>query len=333
MFRTPRTLVVLASAFALAVSSLVAAPGTTVAAGSVPRFLTLPFKVTKRMRIQQGNLWQGPGHGRFHGGIDYINGTRDRSRTWRTFPVYAAAAGYACANLTGRKGCIVGVGNRVLITHTIRGRKYRTYYGHLEAISTRIPIGGKKTVFVKRGELLGYAGYSGDPCCVRHLHFQLFDPHWNTVDPYGIDGTRGDYPDPRGTNGIRDGRRSYWLTDPPTEPADFIDRPVQRIPYGTRGSRQRPKADPKPTRERRAEPRRTQRPERTARPARTPRPTASPRITTPPEPTTTPGIALSPAPIPGATLPPGPSLVAAATRSIEWWARVVTQVLQALRGL
>lgn len=323
MPRTHTRLVALASALVLASSALVAAPAAVVAAGSVPRFMTLPFKVTKAMRIQQGDIWQGPPYpGHVHGGIDYVSGRLDRSRTWKSFPVYAAASGYACANLTDRKGCIVGNGNRVLITHTIKGRKYRTYYGHLEAISTRIPIGGKKTVFVKRGELIGYAGYSGDPCCVRHLHLQLFDPQWRTVDPYGISGTRGKYPDPQGRNGIRNGRRSYWRDDPPRPPASFIDRPVKRIPY--------PGKDPAPTRTSRAKPTRTQRPraERTPRPTRrperTPRPTPRPERTPRPTPT-----ALPPSEM--ATARPGPSLVAAAERTLTWWSQVITRVLRVLR--
>jgi len=294
----------------LASSAIVAAPVTTLAAGPVPRFLTLPFKVTRAMRIQQGDIWQGPPQpGHVHGGIDYINGKLDRSRTWKTFPVYAAASGYACANLTDRKGCIVGNGNRVLITHTIKGRTYRTYYGHLEAISTRIPLGGKKTVFVKRGELIGYAGYSGDPCCVRHLHFQLFDPHWRTVDPYGISGTRGEYPDPQGTNGIRNGRRSFWRADPPLPPASFIDRPVERIPYPGKNPRPQRTPRPEPTRTHRPKPTRTPRP--TRHPERTPRPTPTPSATT--------------------VARPGPSLVAAAERTLTWWSQVIVRVLEVFR--
>lgn len=322
MSRIPRLLAATTAALVLATGSVVSAPPpAATAATNAPRFLTLPFKVTKRMQIQQGNIWSGPPQpGKVHGGIDYINGTLDRSRTWKTFPVYAAAAGYACANLTGRKGCIQGTGNRVLITHTVRGKPYRSYYGHLEAIATRIPLGGKRTVFVRRGELLGYAGYSGDPCCVRHLHFQLFDPSWTTVDPYGIDGTRDEYPNPQGTNGIRNGRPSYWRSNPPTPTGSHIDRPVEQIPYDKPRSRRDPTPKPKPTRTQR--PTKTQRPDRTAKPRRTPRPDRTPRPTATPEPT--------PAPSQPALRPP-PSLVAAATTLLGWWTRVVTQALQALR--
>jgi murein DD-endopeptidase MepM/ murein hydrolase activator NlpD len=229
MSRSPRLLVAVLSTLVL-VWGAVGPASTPANAAGTPRFLSLPFKVVPGMRIQQGFVWVGPGHVPNHGGIDYILGRRDRSATWKSFPVYAAASGRACANLTGRPGCIKGVGNRVLITHTINGRKYRSYYGHLRAISKRIPMGGR-TVFVKRGELLGYAGYSGDPCCVTHLHFQLFDPQWRIVDPYGINSTRSAYPDPAGRNGIRNGRRSYWVTDPPSPPPTFTWVPVRKIPY------------------------------------------------------------------------------------------------------
>lgn len=261
---------------------------TTVDAANPPRFLTLPFDHPERMRIQQGFYWTGAGHDKYHGGIDYIQGTLDRSRTWKSFPVYAAADGLACSQVeTTQKGCIGGTGNRVLIEHTVDGKKYRTYYGHLRSISTRIPR-GDKTVKVKRGELLGYAGYSGDPCCVIHLHFQLMDDHWKTVDPYGINGQRDKYPDPAGTNGIRNGRKSFWANDPPVPPSSFQDAPTKVIasPRPTR----RPDRTPKP--ERTARPERTPRPTPTPRPERTARPTPSP--TTPPEPSATPPPSMDP---------------------------------------
>lgn len=325
MPRTHMRLVALIATLVLASGALIA-DATTLAADPVPRFLTLPFKVTRNMRIQQGDIWQGPPQpGHWHGGIDYINGRLDRSRTWKTFPVYAAASGYACANLTDRKGCIVGNGNRVLITHTIKGRTYRSYYGHLEAISTRIPLGGRKTVFVKRGELIGYAGYSGDPCCVRHLHFQLFDPKWRTVDPYGISGTRGRYPDPQGTNGIRNGRRSYWRDDPPRAPASFIDRPVKRIPYPDKDPDPQRTRTPKPSRTQRPKPRPTRTPRPTRRPERTPRPTARPERTPRPTPTARPTATPAADPV----VRPGPSLVAATRRTLAWWAEVVLRTLRA----
>ncbi len=185
------------------------------AAAASHKFLTLPFHGPGSKVIQQGFYWTGCCHAAYHGGIDYIKGTRDRSATWKSFPVYAAADGMACSQLAStQKGCMPGVGNRVLIKHKVAGAVFYTYYGHLKWIVSRIPRGGAK-VHVRRGDLLGYAGHSGDPCCVIHLHLQLLDGAWKTIDPYGIYGTRSQYPDPAGLNGKHVGRPSYWLSDPP----------------------------------------------------------------------------------------------------------------------
>ncbi len=160
-------------------------------------------------------MWTGCCHDPVHGGIDYIQGTLDRSATWRSFPVYAAASGMACSQLAGhQKGCISGVGNRVLIKTRVHGTVFYHYYGHFRAIVSRIPRGGAR-VHVNRGDLLGWAGHSGDPCCVIHLHFQLMTANWKTIDPYDLYSTRSHYPDPAGRNGKRSGSGSYWLSDPP----------------------------------------------------------------------------------------------------------------------
>jgi hypothetical protein len=201
-------------ALSLILTALGAAPATpVVAAGS--GFLTLPFHSPSTKKIQEGFYWTGCCHVPLHGGIDYIQGKLDRSATWKSFPVYAAASGMACAQVASRqKGCISGVGNRVLIRHKVNGKVFYTYYGHFKTMVSRIPRGSSK-VFVHRGELLGYSGYSGDPCCVTHLHLQLMTGSWKTIDPYGIYGYRSRYPNPAGTNGKRNGHPSYWKNDPP----------------------------------------------------------------------------------------------------------------------
>ena len=198
----------------LIVVSLMAAPATPTQAAS-HRFLTLPFHDVASKHIQQGFMWTGCCHDPVHGGIDYIQGTLDRSATWRGFPVYAAASGMACSQVAStQKGCIPGVGNRVLIKTKVAGKVYYHYYGHLRVMVSRIPRGGAR-VHVDRGDLLGYAGHSGDPCCVIHLHFQLMTANWKTIDPYDLYSTRSHYPDPAGRNGMRSGSGSYWLSDPP----------------------------------------------------------------------------------------------------------------------
>jgi hypothetical protein len=201
-------------ALTLAVASIGAVPAPSVVAAST-HFLTLPFRSPTNKKIQEGFYWTGCCHVPLHGGIDYIQGVRDRSSTWKSFPVYAAASGMACAQVASRQsGCISGVGNRVLIKHKVNGKVFYTYYGHLKGMVSRIPRGSAK-VHVNRGELLGYSSYSGDPCCVTHLHFQMLTVHWKSIDPYGIYATRSHYPNPAGTNGKHVGSPSYWVSDPP----------------------------------------------------------------------------------------------------------------------
>jgi len=213
MSRVVRTLLVLAIA-CMTVGAVVVAPAAPAEAAS-HRFLMLPFHSASTKKIQEGFMWTGCCHVPIHGGIDYIQGTLDRSVTWRSFPVYAAASGMACSQVfSSQKGCISGVGNRVLIKTKVAGKVYYHYYGHFRAIVSRIPRGGAK-VHVNRGDLLGYSGHSGDPCCVIHLHFQLMTGDWKTIDPYGLYSTRGNYPNPAGTNGKHAGSSSYWLSDPP----------------------------------------------------------------------------------------------------------------------
>ena len=213
MSRVVRTLLVLAIA-CMTVGAVVVAPAAPAEAAS-HRFLMLPFHSASTKKIQEGFMWTGCCHVPIHGGIDYIQGTLDRSATWKSFPVYAAASGLACSQVAStQKGCISGVGNRVLIKTKVDGRVYYHYYGHFKWMVSRIPRGGAK-VHVNRGDLLGYSGYSGDPCCVIHLHFQLMSGAWKNIDPYGLYATRSHYPNPAGTNGKHNGSPSYWLTDPP----------------------------------------------------------------------------------------------------------------------
>jgi murein DD-endopeptidase MepM/ murein hydrolase activator NlpD len=197
-------------------AAVAASTSTPVLAGDrSPRFLSLPFRGMWKMRIQDG--WY---KGREpHRGLDYIRGRVDEGGTWRRFAVVAAAPGKACAALDDRNGCINGVGTRVVIRHRVDGRTWYTYYGHLDTVSRRIPIGTNRyQTRVKRGEFLGWAGRTGLPGTGLHLHFQVITPPFRSHDPYDIYGQRGAYPNPRGTNGRRCGPDRLFIACPPRPP-------------------------------------------------------------------------------------------------------------------
>lgn len=151
-------------------------------------FLTLPFTPTARMSILSGWYYSGGG---FHGGIDYVNGSVNNNSSWRTFPIIAAADGEACGNCSSRQG------NAVWIKHSVNGRTYYSYYGHLASISAGIPLGSQsRTVWVKRGQVIGMAGDTGVGVGILHLHFALYNANSTPVDPYSIGKLREYYPKP-----------------------------------------------------------------------------------------------------------------------------------------
>jgi murein DD-endopeptidase MepM/ murein hydrolase activator NlpD len=210
---------------ALAIFALILGLGTSPAVGATtPKFLTLPFQSPQHIHIQRG--WWTPQFlgGPFtllHHGIDYINGTLDVTSTWQNFPVVAAAAGEACAEVLGGTGCYDHsgevMGNRVLIKHTVGGVVYYTFYNHLKSISSFIPIGSRnRTVHVKQGQVIGIAGASGNDPTFIHLHFELQNASGKWLDPYGLYTSSRQYPDPKGRNGILSGPKNYFLTNPPT---------------------------------------------------------------------------------------------------------------------
>lgn len=128
------------------------------------------------MNLQQGWVYTAPlppgckGDSTLHCGIDYIEGTIDNSPTWQHFPVVAAADGEACGN------CVDGPGNKVYIKHTVNGKAWYTYYGHLDWIAPWIPIGSRtNTVHVTRGSQIGTAGDRGTNSGWVHLHFGFTD--------------------------------------------------------------------------------------------------------------------------------------------------------------
>lgn len=233
---------VLTIPIALALAALIASLGTSpVVRAATPKFLTLPFDSPKHIHIQRG--WWTPESlgGPFtlkHHAIDYIYGTLDVVSSWESFPVVAAAAGEACAEVVGKGACFDSgeiMGNRVLVKHTVDGKVYYTFYNHLKSIDSAIPTGGK-TVHVKQGQLIGIAGASNSPGFI-HLHWELLDSNKKPIDPYGLYTSSRQYPDPKGKNGIMSGNKNYFLTNPPT----VLNAAPQPTPSPT------PSPMPKPT--------------------------------------------------------------------------------------
>lgn len=191
----------LAGAVAVAALTVVSAPLQTAEAAraGVPagqpgaQFLTLPFIPSESMSILSGWYYSGGG---FHGGIDFANGNVSNVRSWATFPVIAAAGGEACGNCSTRQG------NAVWVKHNVNGATYYTYYGHLASIADNIPRGSQsRTVQVKRGQVLGWAGDTGSRGAL-HLHFALYNSGSRPADPYSIGKLRGSYPEPSYNPGL-----------------------------------------------------------------------------------------------------------------------------------
>lgn len=111
----------------------------------------------------------GPRWGRLHPGIDIADESAETQ-------VVAAASGTVI-----RSYYSATYGNCVLITHKIGDRTFTTLYAHLE--KSTVTTGQS----VKKGELLGYMGNTGDSRG-KHLHFEVHEGQWNyeksnSVDP------------------------------------------------------------------------------------------------------------------------------------------------------
>ncbi|WP_226645729.1 murein hydrolase activator EnvC family protein [Mesobacillus subterraneus] len=110
----------------------------------------------------------GPRWGRLHAGIDIADESAETK-------VFAAASGTVI-----RSYYSATYGNCVLITHKINGKSFTTLYAHLEksTVTTGQPV--------KKGELLGYMGNTGDSRG-KHLHFEIHEGQWNYEKSNSID--------------------------------------------------------------------------------------------------------------------------------------------------
>ncbi|MDQ3408005.1 MAG: M23 family metallopeptidase [Chloroflexota bacterium] len=214
----------LASIIATISLALVPAGATFGGSGSNPRFLTLPFPETEDMRIQDG-WWRGDMD--LHRGLDYIRGRVDRPATWQSFPVIAAASGKVCAGSGSEdRTCIHGVGKHVMIRHRKDGRTYYTYYGHLRKIAPEIPVGTDAyETKVKRGQIIGWAGKTGNPGTATHLHFEILTGPGQWLDPYDIYGYAAAYPAPADPRDRACGPDHFWRECPPAPYVPVEDEP------------------------------------------------------------------------------------------------------------
>lgn len=86
--------------------------------------------------------------------------------------IYAAQCGRVDIAAFGKS-----YGNQVWLSHDLEEDKIQTVYAHLDKIAPGI----KRGEYVKRGQLLGYAGSTGNSTAA-HLHFGLrINGKW--VDP------------------------------------------------------------------------------------------------------------------------------------------------------
>ena len=177
------------------------------------RFLTYPFAWDENMRVVAG--WEYD-DGDQHAAVDFVKGQSRNPASWQRFDVLAAAAGEACWKYGGGND----PGRTVVITHNVGGTRYETDYVHLAAVEAEIPRCPER-VPVARGMKIGVAGDRswGDRCrppCV-HLHFALVRSG-RPVDPYGIYGRSGRYPQPAARVQGLMGTEWYWTADPPVHP-------------------------------------------------------------------------------------------------------------------
>jgi murein DD-endopeptidase MepM/ murein hydrolase activator NlpD len=132
--------------------------GGLVASGGSGTALLIPVGGVKFAQIQD-TYSQPRGSERMHEALDILApiGT----------PVYAVADGKIAKLFTSKPGGLT-------IYQFDPGEKYSYYYAHLDHYATALKEGQQ----VKRGDLIGYVGATGnaDPSA-PHLHFAMFDPY------------------------------------------------------------------------------------------------------------------------------------------------------------
>lgn len=212
----------------------------TAALGADREFLSAPFPDDADVDIVQGwfYTWDTVTSSECdstHEGIDYATlNSSGTSATWDSFPVLAAAPGWAW------DGYSSSYGNYVLVRHIVRDGTtlddYYTLYAHLDSVAAKVSDAPSTTgVRVQRGEYLGEAGETGSASGgVIHLHFELLEEaSWSCtyrLDPYdlydqvdsnaepGVYASQMDLSSGMGSN-------PYFISDPPrvSSNEDYVD--------------------------------------------------------------------------------------------------------------
>jgi murein DD-endopeptidase MepM/ murein hydrolase activator NlpD len=90
-------------------------------------------------------------------------------------PIAAAAGGYV-----SHAGPMGGLGNAVVITHSINGQTYTTVYGHMNSLNV---TEGQQ---VAQGQQIGKMGSTGRSTG-SHLHFEVHIGVWNGSSSNAVD--------------------------------------------------------------------------------------------------------------------------------------------------
>lgn len=161
-----------------------------------------------------------------HNATDLIIGTdENNSDTWRPFPILAAADGVACVGFYDTS--THGQGNYIQELHP---NGYMTRYLHSEtgSLSDRSYPDCKTSkntwLKIRQGDKLSESGDAGTEKGWTHLHFEVYDPQGNLIDPYDLYTTRTEYPDPNFINGKYCGPKTLWVNCPidPNRKAELV---------------------------------------------------------------------------------------------------------------
>lgn len=135
-------------------------PATAASVGDIPADGGGTF-----MRPASGAI--SSGYGRRGSGMHYGIDIAAKGKV----PIVAAADGSVTRSYYSSS-----YGEAIILRHSIGGKTYETVYAHMRKGSRTVKTGAT----VKRGQVLGYMGNTGDSDG-QHLHFEIHSPTWNSA--------------------------------------------------------------------------------------------------------------------------------------------------------